>query len=177
MACSGRATAAIRSHDPELQVLHVQLHSVSSFPLLHTFQYLSGLYLSHILLTNTFYILLIFAHNQSLCSQVNHSALLSLFFIFISQHRTSSDPDVTSWMQIVLRFTGIWYTLFARLTTLLQVAKQAPGKRKMLLVKFRDLDNTRKCWLWDMEAKTRDKRNPEVYQYHTQNYSCLSLDE
>lgn len=107
-ACSDRATAAVRSHDPELlctklQVLHVQLCSVRSycFPFLHAFQYLSG-HLSHILLTNTFYILLIFAHNQSLRAQVNHSALLSPFFIFISTGRTSPDPDITSWVQLVL---------------------------------------------------------------------------
>lgn len=32
---------------------------------------------------------------------------------------------------------------------------------KMLLVKFRDMDNTRKCWLWDMEEKQRTKGTRE----------------
>lgn len=134
MACSGRATVAVRSHDPELlctksQVLHVQLCSVRSycFLFLPTFQHLSGLYLSHILLTNTFDILLIFARNQSLCPQVNPSALLSPFFISQAGPPQTQRSFHGCSLCSVLGLTGIWCTKFARLTTLLQVAKQVPG--------------------------------------------------
>lgn len=60
-----------------------------------TFQYLSGLHLSHILLTHTFYILFIFLHNQSLCSQVNCSALLPPFSTLSSSPRAGAPKTRT----------------------------------------------------------------------------------
>lgn len=186
MPCSGRATAAVHSHDPELlctklQVLHVRFRSVRSycFPLLHTFQYLSGFYLSESLLTNNFYILLIFAHNQSQCLQVNHSAFLSPFFIFISQGRTSSDPDITSWVQLVL-CAWVHRNL---MHTVCETRNSPSGNKTSARHSPRCYWSNLEMWITQenvghgiWKQKTKDKRNPGIYQYHTQNYSCLSLD-
>lgn len=131
MACSGRATAPICSHDPELfctklQVPQVHICSLRSycFPFLHTFQHLSGLYLSHILLLTSFWSLLIISYNV-------HKSIIWPFYHHSSSPRAGPPQIQTSLhgcnLCSVLGFTGIWCTLIARLTTLLQVAKQVPG--------------------------------------------------
>lgn len=85
----------------------------------HTFQYLSGLHLSHILLTHTFYILFIFPHNQSLCPQVNCSALLSPFFTLSSSPRAGAPQTQTPVHRYslcsLLRSTGLQQAWFGRL--------------------------------------------------------------